>query len=186
MAFCGKCGNQVEDGVKFCPGCGAAMAEQAAEAPKAEAPKADPNDLGAKLQNIGNTADVTADFDEKDIADNKVMAVLSYFGPLVLVPIFAAPNSKYARFHANQGLLLMLGEIAYGVVQAILTALLRAIFQPYYTFWTYTRGPVYNILTLILSAVWTLFTVLAIIGIVNAAQNKAKELPIIGKFKILK
>ena len=26
MAFCGKCGQQVNDGVKFCPACGAPMA----------------------------------------------------------------------------------------------------------------------------------------------------------------
>lgn len=33
MAFCGNCGAQVQDGVKFCPGCGQAMA--AAPAPQA-------------------------------------------------------------------------------------------------------------------------------------------------------
>ena len=26
MAFCGKCGTQINDGVRFCPGCGAALA----------------------------------------------------------------------------------------------------------------------------------------------------------------
>ena len=25
MAFCGTCGNQIEEGVKFCPACGAAL-----------------------------------------------------------------------------------------------------------------------------------------------------------------
>ena len=35
MAFCGKCGQQVNDGVKFCPACGAPMA---AAAPTPEAP----------------------------------------------------------------------------------------------------------------------------------------------------
>ena len=37
MAFCGNCGTKVEDGVKFCPGCGAAIntqPQQAQEAPQ--------------------------------------------------------------------------------------------------------------------------------------------------------
>ena len=25
MAYCGKCGTQIEEGVKFCPACGAAL-----------------------------------------------------------------------------------------------------------------------------------------------------------------
>ncbi|MBR2370148.1 MAG: zinc-ribbon domain-containing protein [Paludibacteraceae bacterium] len=25
MAYCGKCGNQIDEGVKFCPACGAAL-----------------------------------------------------------------------------------------------------------------------------------------------------------------
>ena len=36
MAFCSKCGQQVADGVQFCPACGAAM-EEAAAAPQAPA-----------------------------------------------------------------------------------------------------------------------------------------------------
>ena len=35
------------------------------------------------------------------------MAILAYFGILVLIPILAAKDSKFARFHANQGLLFM-------------------------------------------------------------------------------
>jgi uncharacterized membrane protein len=34
--------------------------------------------------------------------------------------------------------------------------------------------------------VWIVFLVLAIIGIINAANGKAKELPVIGKFTLLK
>ena len=40
-----------------------------------------------------------------------------------------------------------------------------------------------NILLLVISA---LFLVLSIIGIVNAATGKAKELPVIGKIRIIK
>lgn len=49
------------------------------------------------------TEDNTSEFEQEDINQNKVMAVLAYIGILVLVPLLAAPNSKYARYHVNQG-----------------------------------------------------------------------------------
>ena len=45
---------------------------------------------------------------------------------------------------------------------------------------------VYSLLGTILSLVYIVFTVLAIIGIINALNGKAKELPVIGKYKLLK
>ena len=59
-----------------------------------------------KITSLNNTADTTIEFDNQDIQNNKIMAILSYFGILVLVPILAAKESKFARFHANQGLIL--------------------------------------------------------------------------------
>lgn len=51
-----------------------------------------------KFQNLNNTSDMTSQFDPRDIQNNKVMAILAYFGILVLIPIFAAKESKFARF----------------------------------------------------------------------------------------
>ena len=149
MAFCKNCGAQLEDGAKFCPACGATV-----EA----APKADES-VQEKLANLNNTPDTTAEFDAKDISDNKVMAVLAYLSILVLIPLFAAKDSKFARYHTNQGLILF-------IVDIIVSAL---TFIP-------VIGWLLSLATLVLT----------IIGIVNAAQGKAKELPLIGKFKLLK
>lgn len=41
--------------------------------------------------------------DPQDVQANKVMAILAYFGLLVFVPLFAAKESRFARFHTNQG-----------------------------------------------------------------------------------
>ena len=120
MAFCKNCGAHLEDGVKFCSGCGATTEA----APAAE----EKQGFAEKVKGINNTPDSTADFDSRDIAENKGITVLSYLGPLVFVPMFARKNSKFARFHANQGLVLLIAYGAYGVVQAILGAILRAIF----------------------------------------------------------
>lgn len=181
MAFCKNCGTQVEDGVKFCSGCGAAMETSPTASPEEK------DGFVHKIKSINDTPDSSSAFDAKDVADNKGMTVLSYLGPLVFVPMFARKNSKFARFHANQGLVLLITYGAYGIVQAILGAILRAIFPWNWDYGLFGgRGFVYDALTTILSLVWILFSVLAVIGIINTAKGKAKELPFIGKFKILK
>lgn len=127
--------------------------------------------LEEKFQAMNNTADSTNEFDPKDIEQNKVMAVLAYLGILVLVPIFAAKESKFARFHANQGLILcIIGIILYLLVQVLLviSVKLAAIFGIF--MWIIDLG----------------ILVLAIIGIINAAKGRAKELPLVGNYRILK
>lgn len=174
MAFCGKCGTKVEDGVKFCPSCGAPMGAQEQPNQTAQQQTNTQNDFTAKVTGLNNTADTTANYEQQDIQQSKTMAILAYIGILVLIPIFAAKESKFARYHANQGLILCLAEIAYGIVYGILSSIILAISWRLY------------FLVSIVGLVGIVFLVLAIIGIINAAGGKAKELPIIGKFKILK
>lgn len=178
MAFCGKCGTKVEEGVKFCPVCGGQVA---ASAPQQEATRAqegsaaNQNGFSAKVSSLNNTADITADFDANDITQNKAMGILAYFGPLCFIPMFAAKDSKFARFHANQGLVLLIACVACGIAAAILNAIILAI-----------SWRLFFISTIISPVVYIAFGILAIIGIINAANGKAKELPVIGKIKILK
>lgn len=59
----------------------------------------------------GETAAPTAEvkkmnFDQKDIADNKFVAALSYVGLLFLVPLLVKKESPFSQFHAKQGLVL--------------------------------------------------------------------------------
>ena len=118
--------------------------------------------------------------EEKDVQDNKMMAVLAYLGILVLVTIFAAKESKFARYHANQGLVLALAEIAFAIVYSILMAILTTIL-----FSTGAWG-LWSIMTTLLGLLWLGFVVLAVIGIVNAVNGRMKPLPLIGKITILK
>jgi uncharacterized membrane protein len=118
---------------------------------------------------------------DPDVQANKVYAVLAYLGILVLVPIFGAKESRFARYHANQGLILLIAEIAYGVVAMILSVILSAIL---------VTGPggfgIYTLLMGLIGLLSLAFAALAIIGIVNAAQGNYKPLPIIGKYTLLK
>ncbi|EKD47008.1 MAG: hypothetical protein ACD_66C00259G0004, partial [uncultured bacterium] len=50
--------------------------------------------------------DTTPAIDKKDIEDNKVLAALSYIFILCFVPLLLARDSKFAQYHAKQGLVL--------------------------------------------------------------------------------
>ena len=50
--------------------------------------------------------------DKKDIEDNKMMAAIGYIGILFLVPLLAAKQSKFAQFHAKQGMVLFIVDVA--------------------------------------------------------------------------
>ena len=47
----------------------------------------------------------------KDIEKNKEVAALSYIWVLCLVPLLTKKRSKFAQFHAKQGLILFIAEI---------------------------------------------------------------------------
>ena len=153
MLTCKQCGTQVEDGVMNCTNCGASI-----EAPVQQN---QPVDLSEKFNEFNNTADTTSEYDAQDIEKNKVMAVLAYI--LFFIPLLAAKDSKFARFHTNQGLVLFLGGIIASVVAVI---------------------PVIGWIVAPIAGL--VITVLAVIGIINALNGRAKELPVIGKFNILK
>ena len=124
---------------------------------------------------MNNTADNTAEFDPADVQNNKTMGVLAYLSWLVLIPLLGAKGSKFARFHTNQGLVLAITEIVWWIAESVVTTILYTV--------SWDLG---YLLSTILSLVNILFLVLAILGIVNAANGRAKELPLIGKFRILK
>ena len=127
-------------------------------------------DLNQTIDKINNTPDYTDRFHPQDIAQNKVMAILSYISILVLIPVFAAKNSAFAKFHANQGLILFIAQFGLGLVLGLLGLI------PYV-------GVVFSILMWICEVV--LFA-LSLTGLIYAILGKAKELPFIGGIYILK
>jgi fumarate reductase subunit D len=53
----------------------------------------------------------SASKNQKDIEANKTVAILSYIGILCFVPLFLKKDSKFAKFHAKQGLVLFIIEL---------------------------------------------------------------------------
>ena len=94
---------------------------------------------------------------------NKLIAAISYIWILFLVPLFAAKEDAFARYHANQGLLLFLASIALTIIGII----------PFV-------GP-------IIAAIGGIVTfVFMILGIINAVKGEMKPLPFIGGIQIIK
>ena len=98
----------------------------------------------------------------EDIEKNKTMAGLSYF--LFFLPLIVCPESGYAKFHANQSLLLLITGVAGNVILGIIPV----------NGWMLM--PIFGIGILILG----------VMGLINGFGGKAKPLPLIGKFNILK
>ena len=165
MAYCKNCGNKLDDDALFCPNCGKSVAEP-------EQTKKTAKDI---FNSINDTADTTNEFDPADIKAYKGISVLAYFGLLFLVPMIAAKNSNFARFHTNQGIALFIISLAAEVVERILLGV-----------FSWALNPLYKVTEFCFDLIGIAFIVLMIIGIVNAVKGKAKELPIIGKIRILK
>lgn len=126
-------------------------------------------DFNEKFNEFNNTEDTTAAYAQKDIDDNRVMSVLAYLSWLVLIPLLAAKQSPFARFHTNQGLVLALAEIVVVIALSILQA--------------------FPLIGWVFKAIRYLFEIACVvmsgIGIINAINGRAKELPLVGSFHIL-
>ncbi len=147
---CNNCGQEITGNVKFCDGCGSPVA-----------------------QAQGNHAAAQAVPAAKEDQDNKVIFILSYI--LFFLPLISCPESKVGRFHANQGLVLLITSVAGHIALSIVNSIILAIS---WRLWAFTS---------LLTWAWTIaISALAIIGMINANKGEQRPLPIIGGITILK
>jgi uncharacterized membrane protein len=97
-----------------------------------------------------------------EATQNKVIAAAAYL--LFFLPLVAARSSRFAMYHANQGLVLLLTAIASNLVLGFIPLLSLVLV------------PLANLALLILT----------IIGILNAVNGYTKALPLIGGITIIK
>ena len=171
MAFCRNCGQNIPDQATFCSHCGTPVNNTAAP------------QQNAQQYTTGNS--VAGGFNPADVQENKVMGVLSYISLLVLIPIFAAKDSEYARYHAKQGTKLCILSISYSIITLILNIILNAIFPPKYVLFAVVPNPIASVISMILGLAGIFFLVLAIIGIVTACKGERKPLPVIDKLTFI-
>lgn len=101
--------------------------------------------------------------DRADVEKNKGLAIIAYI--IFFIPLLVARDSKYAMYHANQGLLLLLAAIAINIVGTVIPIIGWLII-----------APLGNLAVL----------VFVIIGIINASKGEQKPLPLIGGFQLIK
>ena len=111
MSFCKKCGYEIKDDVQFCPKCGNDLSKD--------------NKTSNIINNLIDTKDFTQEYDVNDVNSSKGISILSYLNILFIIPLLTKPDSKFSRFHVNQGLLLF---ISFSALNLILNIFRGSIF----------------------------------------------------------
>ena len=104
-----------------------------------------------------------ASAEAQGIDEVKGIAALAYL--IFFVPLLTHPDNAFAKYHANQGLNLLLLAIAVNVVGGLIPIIGWFIIVP-----------LGNIAVL----------VLFILGLINALNGQKKPLPLIGSIELLK
>ena len=101
------------------------------------------------------------DIKEMNISNEKLCALLSYFfiGIIWYLADKEMKKSSFTRFHAKQGLIFLIADIIFWVIMSV--PLIGWLITP---------------------VLYVILVIFLILGIINVATNKEKELPIIGKF----
>ncbi len=176
MKNCPNCNMSLDDSVMFCTGCGYSFsAQQTGYNPNQQQYSQNQQQYGqqggqyyAPGQPYVDPTDHTAEFDPKDISDNKVIAMLPYLASYIgiIVALIGATQSKYAAFHVRQALKLTVVGTLIGIISALLC---WTIIVPF-------AGVVCSIIILVLK----------IIAFFQVCGGKAKEPSIISGFNFLK
>jgi len=105
--------------------------------------------------------DVSKEFTDDDIFKNKTVAALAYL--IFFLPLIAAPDSKFGKFHANQGLVLLLATIAGNIILGIIPIL------------GWILIPIFGLAIFII----------AVLALVNTLNGYAKKIPLIGDINLI-
>ena len=120
MKICPTCNMQLDDNAVFCRNCGTRVA------PKEETAGGTGYESGYYQTQVPNPEpspwDHTAEFEAKDIAENKLMAMLVYLTGIVgiVLVLLSGTESEYLRFHLRQGLKFLVAEAILAVAAAVL------------------------------------------------------------------
>jgi len=159
MKICPNCRSQLADESTFCPMCGKPLAGPAPQNPSYQQPP-----MYAPV----DPYDHTAEFDPKDVSENKVIAMLLYLlGAVgIVIALLAANSSKYVSFHLRQALKFLVAETLLSLATILLA----------FTF----------IVPIAAGVMITVLSVIKIICFFQICKGKAKEPAIIRSLSFLK
>ena len=195
MSYCTRCGSYIPQGETACPACGydpeaekaeqqqtqftggAAQAAQAApqsqqgeyhsqqgsyqaqteEKPQSQAMTWAPWNQEEEKQE-GSYGSAQEQTGSAVSEELRRLSVLSYIGPFFLLPLFLHKDNEFIRYHANQGLCLFIFEVITNMLFGGILHLASLLFSIY----------------------------CVVLGAKAAASGKTLELPLVGKWRILK
>lgn len=133
MKTCLKCGASADDNAVFCTKCGNKFENNAADTAKNPETAGQPSGGAPNYQNgapnyqngpvyVIDPYDHTAEFTEKDISENKVIAMLVYLMGTVgiIIALLGSQSSPYAAFHVRQALKFTVISILMGIITILL------------------------------------------------------------------
>ncbi|MEF2920529.1 MAG: hypothetical protein U0O22_08720 [Acutalibacteraceae bacterium] len=137
-----------------------------------------------------NTSFCQDRIESKDVQDNRLLCILSYLGIFMLIPFFVRRDSRYVRFHCNQGLVLFIFSIILSIAKGIINGIIGSIFAQKATFLWFsftTTNPFGSFLQSIVNIVFAIPVItLIVVGIYNTIKGRVNELPIIGRIRLIK
>lgn len=189
MKKCPKCNAEVKAKDKFCSACGESLGKEKKKKESNINQDEIFNKIGDNLEKILDTEDTSKEYTKKDIEDNKGLAILSYIGPLALIPYFKGKDSKYVKYHAVQGMNLLIVWVVFTIFAAILSMIKITK--------SCDHSPIFGVVTNCVKVTpwWIKFPIdiiglclliISILGVVYALLGKAKKLPLIDKVNIIK
>lgn len=114
--------------------------------------------------------------EQEDLKGKKFTACLAYLFWLAVIPMIYSTESKFIKYHANQGFVLAIVETIFLVVTAILSRIL----------WALSRSTSLLVETTMLMVFVGVFGSLSLIGIFNVIRGKEKPIPTFGHINLLK
>lgn len=159
MAFCAKCGAQLNAGSGFCAACGTAVSGQSVTTNTGAA--AAPAQSSASAPSAGMTSNVAA----------CLSYLVGWITGLIFLVIEPYKNDKFVRFHAFQSIFLSIAVFAIWIGVVILSTILGFI----------TRGLGFFIMGPLLTIIWLGVLAVVVICMIKAYGNQQFKLPIIGE-----
>jgi uncharacterized membrane protein len=107
---------------------------------------------------------------DDEIARGRLLASVAYLPGLCFIGLLGAPDNRYVGFHARQGFLLLLVEVAVAIALAIYDGSIGMI-------------PVVGFLVgaLLKFILWMSILALTIYGVVKGASGEMARIPVLGE-----
>jgi len=135
--------------------------------PVADASTSSVSDQPERTDNVGQETANESNEPTTGVEEYKALAIIGYVVPILFfIPLLTeAKDNQFAKFHANQQLNLLIAGFIVSTVGTFIPFLGWFIILP--------------LGSLVL-------LILAIMGIINVVKGEMKELPIIGKYQLIK